>query len=360
MARLADITWREYRERLRREARDNKVPFSGTFELTPLCNFNCRMCYVHLSREKMQHYGRLRTANEWLSLAREARNLGTTWITLTGGEALTRPDFYEIYDGLLEMGMLVTLLSNASLAGEDFCHHLLSMPPANMRFTLYGTSNATYERLCGVTKGFDTVIENLWRLSDAGLDFSLAYTLTKENLSDFDEATKLAKDLGTVLYLSDDVVPAVRGAESEAEQLRVPTEEKPGVKEFLDGHKRVHIVPEFDNCCSDGTSTEHNELFAHCGMYRCGFWVDWNGSMEPCSFMSSVGAKPFEWGFGRAWEYLLERVEDMRLREQCRNCDVRGFCTACPGSREAETGCPDGVSERFCKRARFWASLASK
>ena len=28
------------------------IPISGTFELTPRCNFNCRMCYVHLQPEK--------------------------------------------------------------------------------------------------------------------------------------------------------------------------------------------------------------------------------------------------------------------------------------------------------------------
>ena len=25
------------------------TPLSGTFELTARCNFNCRMCYVHLT-----------------------------------------------------------------------------------------------------------------------------------------------------------------------------------------------------------------------------------------------------------------------------------------------------------------------
>ena len=29
-------------------------PVAGNFELTPRCNFNCRMCYVHLSREEQQ------------------------------------------------------------------------------------------------------------------------------------------------------------------------------------------------------------------------------------------------------------------------------------------------------------------
>ena len=32
-----------------RKARENDTPISGYFELTPLCNLDCKMCYVHLS-----------------------------------------------------------------------------------------------------------------------------------------------------------------------------------------------------------------------------------------------------------------------------------------------------------------------
>lgn len=27
------------------------IPVSGSFELTPRCNFNCQMCYVHMTDE---------------------------------------------------------------------------------------------------------------------------------------------------------------------------------------------------------------------------------------------------------------------------------------------------------------------
>ena len=33
---------------LRNDAYDKKIPFKGVFELTPRCNFDCNMCYVHL------------------------------------------------------------------------------------------------------------------------------------------------------------------------------------------------------------------------------------------------------------------------------------------------------------------------
>ena len=32
------------------------IPIAGPFELTQRCNFNCRMCYVHLNEEQIPRY----------------------------------------------------------------------------------------------------------------------------------------------------------------------------------------------------------------------------------------------------------------------------------------------------------------
>ena len=45
-------------------ATEKKVPLYGVLELLPLCNLNCDMCYVRMSREEMEQVGRLRTMEE--------------------------------------------------------------------------------------------------------------------------------------------------------------------------------------------------------------------------------------------------------------------------------------------------------
>ena len=96
-------TWDDYREFIQEKAKKNILPDTATFELTPLCNFNCKMCYVHLKPEEMKLQGRLRTKEEWISLAKELKEKGTLFILLTGGEVLTRKDFREIYEELSKM-----------------------------------------------------------------------------------------------------------------------------------------------------------------------------------------------------------------------------------------------------------------
>ena len=64
------------------------IPISGTFELTPRCNFNCRMCYVHLPENEIERQGTELTAKEWVRIAQEAKEAGTAWLCITGGEPL--------------------------------------------------------------------------------------------------------------------------------------------------------------------------------------------------------------------------------------------------------------------------------
>ena len=35
------------------KAREKGIPLSGLFELTPFCNLDCKMCYVHLNKDQM-------------------------------------------------------------------------------------------------------------------------------------------------------------------------------------------------------------------------------------------------------------------------------------------------------------------
>ena len=97
----------------------NGMPISGNFELTARCNFNCPMCYVHMTEEQVNASGRELTAAQWLDIAKAARDRGMIFALLTGGEPLVRKDFFEIYKGMKELGLVISINSNGSmLRGE--------------------------------------------------------------------------------------------------------------------------------------------------------------------------------------------------------------------------------------------------
>ncbi|MBQ1933636.1 MAG: radical SAM protein, partial [Clostridia bacterium] len=86
-------------EYLYRRATAAGVPLSGTFELTPVCNMDCKMCYVRLSAREQQAIGPLADADRWLALGREAMEAGMLYLLLTGGEPFLHPQFREILEG---------------------------------------------------------------------------------------------------------------------------------------------------------------------------------------------------------------------------------------------------------------------
>ena len=50
-----------------------KVPASGTFELTPMCNFACRMCYIRQTPAQVKAHDRPQwTLAQWLRAAEQA------------------------------------------------------------------------------------------------------------------------------------------------------------------------------------------------------------------------------------------------------------------------------------------------
>ena len=110
---------KEFSKILEAEAYLQKIPLSGVFELTARCNFNCNMCYVHLQEEQIAGIGRELTNEEWLEIARQARDAGMLYLTLTGGEVFARPGFKELYIELSKMGFLIHILSNGYLIDEN-------------------------------------------------------------------------------------------------------------------------------------------------------------------------------------------------------------------------------------------------
>ena len=187
----------------------NGIPLAGTFELTPRCNFNCRMCYVHLTPEEQRRRGAELTADEWLAIAEQARSQGMLFLLLTGGEPLIRADFRYLLTELKKMGLMVSINSNASLIDDDWLDFFRHEPPSRMNITLYGGCNETYERLCGRPM-YDRVVHNIRALKALGIGVKLNASMTPYNVDDMDAIYAIATELGTPVQMASYMFPPVR------------------------------------------------------------------------------------------------------------------------------------------------------
>ena len=145
-------------DRLLYQAGMARIPISGTFELTPMCNFSCKMCYVRKNQKEVDSSGGLKSIAQWLNWAEAAKEKGMLYLLITGGEPLVYPGFWELYEKLTQMGFVISINSNGSMITEEVAARFAEMPPKKFNITLYGASNKSYETLCGVKDGFERVM----------------------------------------------------------------------------------------------------------------------------------------------------------------------------------------------------------
>ena len=179
------------------------IPLSGTFELTPMCNFSCKMCYVRkTAAEVKSHQRKGLTLEQWLDIAKQVKEEGTLFLLLTGGEPLSWPNFWELYEELIRMGFLISINTNGSLIDEKAIERFTRMPPVRINITLYGASDETYERLCGVEHMFSRVDSAISGLQRCGVTVKLNGSLTPYNVCDLDACVEYAKQKGLIYELS--------------------------------------------------------------------------------------------------------------------------------------------------------------
>ena len=209
------------------------IPISGTFELTPRCNFHCRMCYVHLEPSEIPKYGKELTAREWIRIAKGAKEAGTTWLCLTGGEPLMHPEFETIWRELSQMGFFITLQTNASMIDGKFEKLLEAFPPRQVKITLYGTNNDVYEQVCRIPGGFTKVDRGIQRLKEMRIPIQLVSTIIRQNEDDVKRMAFYAYCNQLPWTMTAGVKSSVRGADNEAEDVRI--------QERLDEQKKKEI-----------------------------------------------------------------------------------------------------------------------
>lgn len=316
------------------------IPISGTFELTPRCNFNCRMCYVHLKEDQIPRYGKELSAKEWIRIAQEAREAGTTWLCVTGGEPLMHPEFETIWRELTQMGFFIALQTNASLIRGRMEKLLEECPPGSVKITLYGSNDQVYEDVCRVKNGFTRVDEGIRTLRQMKIPVQLISTVIRQNEADVKNMAAYAFEHRLPWMATGGIKASCRGADSQARSVRV--------EEKLEESKREEV-----RRLQEKSSIDINRKpCTYCKDYRLGYWVVWNGDMRFCSFMNEPNIPVRELGFRKAWEELIRYEEALDWPEECKTCSAQKVCFKCAGTLAAECGSPHRVTEEFCGRVK--------
>lgn len=336
-------------------------PITGTLELLPICNMNCDMCYIRLSRTEMEKKGRMRTADEWISMGEEMERAGVLFLLLTGGEPLLFPDFRRLYLSLRERGIILTVNTNGTLIDADWAAFFGENKPRRINITLYGADDRAYETLCHYPGGFEKTVQGIRLLKERGVDVKINGSVTKSNRNDMEKIYAIGRELGAPVHMDTYMLPGIheRKLPFEAQSRLEPEEAAAAEMEMLRNEMnpedlRMYVqqmllqIKKEGNVYSEGIT---------CMAGNCSFAVNWQGEMRPCVTLEEPSVPVFETGFESAWQQISEKVKAYRVNEKCRQCRLRPVCKTCVASARLETGEYDGLPEYLCRYVRKYIRL---
>lgn len=338
---------------LMRKSRLHGRPYCASFELTPLCNFDCKMCYMHLTKEQMEAEGRILTTEEWLDIVRQSVDAGVSDVDLTGGECLTHPGFKDIYLYLINRGVHVAVLTNGQLIDEEHIKLFAQYKPSSVQISIYGSSREAYLRVAG-RDAFQDVMSSIERLKAAGVRVQLSITPNRFMQEDAEALLDCVHSLGVDYMIGNVTLPARPETGRNIADYIVENDAYVNICKLETKHREQlakalslkHAQP-YEFLIKDQSLFEGPP----CSAGAANFHINWKGEMTPCIAFHAVKKTVFEGGVEKAWVWIRDTMKQYREPEECKECPVKQGCGGCVAEKTA--GILNGpINPWVCKRQR--------
>ncbi len=312
-------------------ARKKGIPLYGMFELTARCNLHCRFCYVCDRDNKMKNPPE-KTTDEWISMLRQAVDLGMLKCAFTGGDPFMRDDFEEIYCKAYDMGLRVSIFTNGILIGKKQRAYLSKRLPELISISLYGASEAAYGAVCGGEDNFHRTIESLDGLLAAGLVFELKALAMRPLINEYEAMGRITAKYNCPGRFSVYMSPGRDDPERRFEDWRVaPTQVVELLRSFKMSLSSMNEAP------MQELNVNPEGVFV-CGAGKDSFIITHDGRMLGCPSLNCFNSYPFNDGFAQAWSDLKVLIKNAEGCKECKDCRERDRCFICPADRWCETG----------------------
>jgi MoaA/NifB/PqqE/SkfB family radical SAM enzyme len=295
----------------------------------------------------------MRSADEWIDMAKQFKDQGGLFLLLTGGEPAMHPDFSEIYEEISKLGLYVTLFTNGTTIDDKIIDLLRKRPPAMVGVTIYGSSEDTYNKFGGSPGSFQRAVDGLDRLlTIPNLMLDVRFVVCSENYKDLQSVYDLVAQRNKLITLDFGSCAPVRGACSDTRKLRLTKDQ---VEELQKTVQRI-LTPETSETnkllleisdCTDNddrigksiTSTTTNRGW-QCNGGKISVYIAWDGRMYPCDMSSYPYTFPFEQGFKSAAFDIRNQVDSLLYPERCLTCaNIETTCNCIPKAQNEMRDC---------------------
>lgn len=355
-----------FSEQFASKARKARIPVSGTFELLPICNMKCKMCYIQQNPIKVEEHGGLQSIEFWDDIFDQSVEQGMLFPLITGGEPFLYPDFMKLYEKVIRKGIHLCINTNATLLDREIIRNLAKNPPRKINISLYGGSEETYGSLCQNPAGFERVLQSFELLNEYGIPFRVHSTLVPDNIHDYDRIIEICNKYRAPLTMVNYMFPAYRkdnqevtsqGRFSALEMAEVSLKHNRNLHKGDTAQYKEFVYLRCAAMEDPSIYSLYNNNSVACNGGICTFWVDWKGNLSACGVHAQNKVDLHEVSFKEAWQQVISSTDEIRISEKCKTCRYRCICPVCPASCFCETGDISGTPQYLCDYSEEYARL---
>jgi radical SAM protein with 4Fe4S-binding SPASM domain len=333
------------------------APFLVVWDFTHKCNLNCKHCYSNSGQALETE---LRT-KEAIDVVNQLADFGVTALAFSGGEPLSRSDFFEVARHAVDKGLYVSVATNGTLLTIKNVKKIKKAGINYVEISIDGASAKTHDSFRGVPK---SAIKGLKNCVEEELCACVATTATKNNLKEIPAIVDLAEKIGAERFTYFNFIPTGRGKELYDQD--VSPEEREELMSYLLGRisngSKITILttaPQLARLAiqRQGEGNEMAMSMAHmqtikvskkavsladfiggCGAGRLYCSLSPYGDVHPCVFLQiNVGNlrnRKFKdiWLNSQFFNSLRDRA---KLKGSCGACDFRDICGGCRARAKA-------------------------
>jgi SynChlorMet cassette radical SAM/SPASM protein ScmE len=350
------------------------IPRSVSISITGRCNLRCKYCFY---ADEMTALSDLPT-ERWHACFNRLGQLGVMDVCLTGGEAFTRPDLFELIDGIIANRMRYNILSNGTLIDEK----VLAQFEVGKRRLRLNYIQISIDGSCAEIhdqsrpKSFARAIRGLRLLKEAGFPVTVRVTINRHNLLDLEAiADLLLVEIGLQSFSTNEAMPIGSGCRN-ASEVSLSALEKTQAMQTMDRllerypgrllaqagpQAKLKMYSEMEHSRKTGMKAADWRMgyLTACGCVFSRIDILHNGDIVPCCMLPelvlgniTVDSLEEIWKTHPTLEALRQRRSiPMQQVIGCECCEWNEYCNgSCPGLAHQLTGDFNCANPEDCYR----------
>jgi radical SAM protein with 4Fe4S-binding SPASM domain len=307
---------------------------NATFELTNICNFKCKHCYVDKKQSSFINTERTK------ELITELSKIGCYSLLFTGGEATLHPDFCEIYSHAYSLGFKITIYTNGYHLTEELKECFIDKKPSMIAISLYGYDNISYEYFTKMPEAFNRIMNSIKFFKQNNIPIQTRTQLHSETKEIIKKIYDISANLNIPFNYGSNICPPNDPTDLNLISMNLLPEEIHRIKELVPSEpldREKNLV--FSKKMLNSIPPQLKEIDWICGGGITSCLIDSELNISPCVQLRipSISMTNSNISIEKAWMDIGEKInlllKNKNVKKQafkCHNCDKKYHCAICP------------------------------